>query len=195
MPTVTITRTIEAEQWIEGGPLPKGAFECFPEVEWSAGRELIYFTYAEFMPRDWLGVAQLPPPDGAPKTEGLESIVVYTPASGAPYARKVLPFTFWSVKSESSIKRDWRAVYVDGDDDAVLKLWNDYRLSQQWPNPMPRRIEYRETDGAYGRGFRPIYMKPSDWLLREPIPDGHNNLGTKQSIRVVSDDEFKKLAA
>lgn len=93
---VAINRSVEAEQWIEGGALPEGAHLCLPEVNWSVGRGLIYFTYADLRVQNWLGAEKLPVP-ADPKAAGgeLEGLIVYTPKEGEPYARKSLPFAFW----------------------------------------------------------------------------------------------------
>lgn len=193
---VTITRTIRAEQWAEGGALPAGVHLCRPEACWSADRSLIYFRYAELWPTQWLEAARQPVPAEPDKACGqFEGLVVYTPEQGEPYARHVFDFRFWSVKSEASTTGDHRPVYVDGQDAGLLALWHDYCAAMRWPNPIPRRAEYRDIDGSYGRGYRPVYLKSGDWLLRETVPDGHNNLGSKDLVRVVADEEFQRLRA
>lgn len=184
---VTINRAVEAEQWIEGGALPDGVHLSLPEIEWSAGRALIYFTYADLRPNNWLGAEKLPVPEN-PKSEILEGLIIYTPRDGEPYARKLLPFAFWKVKSESSVTRDHSAKFLDADDAAMTALFFDYAAAEQWPNPIPRRAEYREINGKYARGYRPHYLKSGDWLLREPSLDG-------PIISVVSDDKFQAMRA
>jgi hypothetical protein len=196
MQEITITRKLDAEQWVEGGPLPGGTFNCLPEICWSADRSLIYFTYAELRPRHWVGVARDPVPADPDKACGpFDGLCVYDPKDGERYARKMLPFATWSVKSEQSVQRNWRPEYVDGSDQEMLALWHDYCAAEQFPNPIPRRIEYRDIDGNYGRGYRPVYLKPGDWLLRENVPHGHDNLGTKVVVSAVSDADFRRMSA
>lgn len=187
--TVTITKKVQAAQFVEGVSRPDGTFDCIPEVHWAAGRQLIYFTYAEFMPTHWMGVAKDPIPPSGTKLEVLESRIDFRDG----YSRKALPFMFWSVKSEGSVTGNHRPVYLDFADADMVALWHDYCELEQWPNPTPPRIEYREIGGGYGRGFRSVYMKPGDWLLRETVPDGHNNYGTKNVVSVVPDEEFRRM--
>lgn len=185
MNKVTIKREIEAAQWTLGGPLPDGTFECVPEVEWSAARDLIYFTYGNLRPRHWLGARREAVPAEPGKACGaLEGLIVFTPKEGEPYARKMYPFAFWSVKSLASATRDWRPVFLDQTDQEMVRLWHDYCSAEEWPNPVPRMIEFREMSGQYGRGYRPHYMSSGDWLLQEA-----------GSIKVVSDEEFQKMRA
>ena len=189
MNQITIKREIDAIQWL--GPdheLPEGFHETMPEVHWSAARDLVYFTYGKLDSRDWIGVEKL---TEKPGKSALEGWVGYTPPGHAPYWRKVLPFAFWSVKSESTIRvrngdpTAYRAVFLNRDDAEQVRLFHDYCASQRWPNPLPRYAEYREIDGAYGRGYAPHYLAPGDWLLceRDARP------------RVVSDEEMQKLRA
>lgn len=92
------------------------------------------------------------------------------------------------MKSEDSATRDHSAKFLDENDAAMVALFFDYASVEQWPNPIPRRAEYREISGKYGRGYRPHYMKSGDWLLREPSPEG-------PIISVVSDDKFQAIRA
>lgn len=191
---ITIRREVVGEQWIQGGALPNGCFGSYPEVHWSADRKLVYFTYAEFSPKHWMTVEKLPVPDDLEASVGpLEGGVMFEPKGEPAYIRKLYPFSFWSVKSESSVKSDWKPIYVNGSDREVLALLHDYAQVERWPNPIPRRIEYREYSSEYGRGFRPVYLKPGEWLIQEEIPTGHNNMGRRKSVRVMSDEEFSAL--
>ena len=177
-----ISKTIEAIQFRVGEPLPDGLHECMPEVMWAHGRNLVYFTYAALRPRHWMGVEKKQVP------QRLDSVCVYEPSDGEPYARDVYPFATYKVKSECSIKRDYSAVYLDRDDNRMISLWHDYCSLEQFPNPIPRYAEYREPGEQYGRGYAPHYLADRDWLLKEP---GENGV----KIRVVSDEEFERLKA
>lgn len=172
-----IIREIEAEQWLgEGHPLPNGAYLCQPEVCWSADRKLL--------PRHWIDAEERPLPEGEPKLDFMCSGVKMTLKDGREYWRQIYPFAFWSVKSEASVKRDHRPVYLDRNDEALVRTFVDFLSVEEWPNPLPPRAEYRVNDGGYGRGFRPVYLKPGDWLVK----DG-------EDIRAVSDAELKAMAA
>ena len=167
MTQVTLRREARAEQWpgdIER--LPEGAHVCQPEVHWSASRELIYFTYADLRSRDWIDAKPraLPAPE---KLDFMCSGIRIKRKDGSEYWRQVYPFAFWDAKSESSIKRDWRAVYLDRADADLVETFLDYASTQGWTNPLPPRAEFRIVSGAYGRGFRPVYLKPDDWLVFE----------------------------
>lgn len=185
MVTVSIVRTIKADHWEAfDKPLPEGCHLCQPEVHWSAHRDLIYFTYGELNPRHWLSTWRYAEEPGT--NSGLSSWVRYKPKDGAPdYWREWYPFAFWSVKSESQFKRDHRPVFLDPDDTALLALWHDYCSAERWPNPLSRYAEYRITDGRYGRGYKPIYLKEGDWLLHE---DG-------KDPRAMSTDELRRMQA
>ena len=176
---------IEAEQWTgEHGILPKGAHFCVPEVHWSADRKLVYFTYADLHVRHWISADASPmPATGNPPFMG--SRVASTKQDGTEVWRDVYPFMAWSIKSEASVKRDHRAVYIDRDDARQMEAFADFRFVEQWPNPLPPRAEYRITDGSYGRGFKPIYLKPGDWLVKEP----------GREPRAMSEAEFQQLRA
>lgn len=194
---ITIQREIEAEQWAgPDGKLPDGCHLCRPEIEMSADGAFVYFTYAELRPTVWMGTSKLPVPEDWPVNNiaDFSGITVYTPEKAERYGRKILPFNFWSVKSKSSVTGNHRPVFLEPDDSDMMALWHDYCSHERFPNPIPRRAEYREFGGNYGRGYRPIYMNPGDWLLKEQVPDGHNNLGTKTVVRVVSDYDLKVLA-
>ncbi|PQV52910.1 hypothetical protein LX70_04016 [Defluviimonas denitrificans] len=189
MNRMTVKREIDAVQW--RGPdheMPEGFFECLPEVHWAAGRNFVYFTYGKLDSRDWIGVEKLPEEPGKAALEGW---VGYTPKGEAPYWRKVLPFNFWSVKSEASMKArsgdaaSHHAVFLDLDNPEEVQLFHDYCAYERWPNPLPRFAEFRVIDGSYGRGYRPYYLSPGDWLLREPGKDP----------TVISDDDLQKMIA
>lgn len=193
MATVKITKTIEAEQWLgPGSPLPKGCFDCQVEVHWSHGRQMVYFTYAKLNPQHWMGVKKLPIPENPGTGLFDKSYCVFTPANagleGEPYARESLPFAFWKVKSEASMNRDHRAVYLDMKDPEQVELFHNYASMERWENPITQYAEYREIDGGYGRGFRPHYIPPKGWLLKEPV-DG------QIKYRAVTDDEFRLMGA
>jgi hypothetical protein len=164
--TVIIKKTVKAQRWESAdSPLPDGSFLCEPEVSWSEGRELVYFKYADLRPTHWLGVGKLKEETGG---------IRYCCTDGEVYYREFLPFAFYSVKSEASAKRDWRAVFLSkaAEEMPILNiLWLDYQLAERWPIPLPVYAEYRLTAGEYGRGYKPIYFKPGDWLVfegREP---------------------------
>jgi len=191
----TIKRTIEAEQWTgENGPLPAGVYLCKPEICWSHMRQLVYFTYAELRPQHWMEVKKHEGVGTDKDVDGFfEGGIQIELKTGEKYWRKTLPFAFYSVKSEASMSRNHHAVYVEKEDAETVALFMDYCGVEKWPNPLPPRAEYRDVDGAYGRGYRPIYMKPGDWLLKEEVPDGHNNLGYKTLITVVSNEHFQRM--
>jgi hypothetical protein len=183
MTNVTLTRKVEASQWLgENHPLPDGAFLCQPEVHFSAGRNLVYFTYADLRPNHWISTEELTTiPEAGFMSGGLEIVR----RDGSKYWREALPFAFYSVKSEASVKRDWNAVYLDRGDESLTRAFVDYLSIEGWGNPLPARAEFRIIDGAYGRGFRTLYLKPNDWLVREE----------KAEPSVLSDAEFKALSA
>ncbi len=183
---IVIKREIEAEQWLgEGHPLPEGSHLCRPEVCWSADRAFVYFSYADLRSTHWIGMEEL---GEVPKQE-LGGAIAVTRNNGSVYYREVLPFAFWNIRSEASAKRDHRAVYLDRADDALVRAFVDYIYLEKWGNPLPPRAEFRLTDGGYGRGFRPFYMVPGDWLLRERDDAG------RLAPRIVSDEAFRKMAA
>lgn len=187
MNKMTITREIDAVQWLgPEHPLPDGCFNVVPEVHWAADRNFVYFTYGDLDARDWMGVEKLAE---KPAGGGFEGSVQFTPKEGAEYWRKVLPFAFWSVKSEATLKARLgvsdahRAVFLNLDDETEVTLFRNYASLEQWPNPLPRFAEYREINGSYGRGYRPHYLAPGDWLVREKGRDPY----------VLKDDEMQKL--
>ncbi len=182
-----ITREIEAEQWLgEGRPLPDGAHLCRPEVNWSAGRAFVYFTYAELKCAHWIGTEELAE---VPKAVELGGGISVTRKDGSAYHRQVLPFAFYSVKSEASATRDYHAVYLDKADAALVRMFVDYVFLEKWGNPLPPRAEFRVADGGCKRGFRTFYLAPGDWILRE-----HDDAG-RLTPRVVSDAAFRAMAA
>lgn len=191
-------REVNAVQFVAGQPLPEGFFKCYPEVTWSAGRKWVYFSYANVGPGGhghWMGVEKLveKPDDGDSLFGGW---VGFTPVSGehrTEYYREWLNFAFVSIKSEDSWMRSRgeqpKTIYVDGKDKDLLELWYDYASASRFPNPLPEYVEFREMDGAFGRGFRPHYLKDGDWLLDDNVPD--YKLDSK--YRVVSNEELQKL--
>jgi len=187
-----IITEVEAVQWLgEGHPLPEGAHLCRPEVHWSAGRKYIYFTYPDLRCDHWLGTEKKPLP--APENLGFAtSGIKVEKKDGTAYWREVLPFAFWSVKSESSVQRDHRAVYLDTADETLMDLFKDYCFLESWGEVkdgvrcLPPAAEYRVTDGSYGRGFRPVYLKAGDWLILDKDP---------KKIRAISDAELQKMRA
>lgn len=128
-----------------------------------------------------------------------------TKKDGAEYFREVLSFRMWKVKSEASATGNRGPVFLDENDEAMLDLFIDYvmleghgygeddKRAALWKQYPMARAEFRATDGNYGRGYRPIYLKPGDWLVHNPMPHGHNNLGTKDVPVVMSDAEFKAV--
>jgi hypothetical protein len=194
MPKKTISREIEADQWT-GDPnvLPDGCFVCQPEVRWSADRKLVYFTYAELQVRHWIDATErpMPPPE---KFDFMCHGLSVRLQDGREYWRQVMPFMCWSVKSEASIKGDHRPVYLDRSDEALVRAFVDFidvEKASGWTNPLPPRAEYRITDGGYGRGFRPVYLKPGDWLLKDPA---FTDERSEMAVRAVSDEEFRRMS-
>ena len=193
MTQVTLRREARAEQWLgDIERLPEGAHVCQPEVHWSASRELIYFTYADLPSKHWLEIEER---QALPDDSFLAGALHVKRKDGSEYYRQAFPFAFYEIKSESSVNRDWRAVYLDESNiDALATVFADYVSLEKWSvsrEPgfisLPPRAEYRVGDGGYGRGFRPYYMKPGDWLLHERDSDG------RPAPRVVSNDEFEKF--
>lgn len=89
---------------------------------------------------------------------------------GTKYWRAVFPFAFWSVKSEASEKRDHRAQFLFGLDTRENEAFLDYADLHKWSEEegcvaLPPRLEHRLVDGAYGRGYKPTYIKPGQWLV------------------------------
>lgn len=191
MPPIKIHQTIEAEQWTgEPGDYPTGCYETLPEICWSHGRELVYFTYGTLRPGHWMGVEKLA---AEPKQTALDGWVGFTPKDGAPkYWRSVLPFAFWEVKSEAQMKNRagepnaYAPIFLTDDSPAdEIELFHNYCSVEHWPNPLPRFAEYREVNGKYGRGYAPHYLGPGDWLVREP----------GREPRVITDAEMQALRA
>lgn len=183
MTKVTFKREVTALQWLgEHHPLPDGAFLCQPNVHFSVGRKLVYFTYADLRANHWVSTEEL---TTMPKAGFMSGGIEVTRNDGTKYWREVLPFSFYSVKSEASAKGDHGAVYLDRTDESLVRAFVDYLSIENWGNPLPPRAEFRITDGAYGRGFKPLYMKPNDWLVHEKNAEP----------RILSDSELKAFAA
>ncbi|RWJ01327.1 MAG: hypothetical protein E5X67_23245 [Mesorhizobium sp.] len=195
MKTVTLTKKVEAQQYVPGKGAPDGCVRSHPEVHWSHGRELIYFTFANLRPDHWLGAAKLT--EEPPKAEGgifAEGYCRFTGSDGSVWWRKALNFRFWSVKSEASATRNYKAVCLDESDDAMVDLFKDYVVMSEWVKEpgdeamFTNTVEFREIDGSYGRGYRPHYLSPGDWLTSEKT-DG------KTIYKVLKNDEFERLKA
>lgn len=184
--SITLKREARADQWLGEGHLFDGLHYCQPEVNWSAGREEVYFTYADLTPRNWISTKELTAEPAEKPFMG--GAIRCEDKDGAVYWRLVYPFMAWSIKSEHSIKRDYRPVYLDRADTVQTRLFADFAYVEAWSNPLPPKAEFRVVDAGYGRGFRPYYMNPGDWLVREPHPDG-------ERISVVSNEEMTKLRA
>lgn len=196
---VHITRPVQAWRYMlsDDDNLPEDVHAVFPEVRWSADRKLVYFTYGTLRCHQWISVDKF---TSKPDTNGgLSSWVEYQPPAPLPkfgqgsvltmkpprYFRELYPFNFWSVKSESSVKNDHRAVMLDIDDEDLVALWHDYCSSEQWPNPLPRFVEHRTVDGQYGRGYKPTYAQLGDWLIWEKGRD----------VAVMGDEEYRRVLA
>lgn len=183
MTTAQIQKTVHAWQWNgEESGLPDGFFLCRPEVHYSADRTLVYFTYADFPSKHWISAKWLTEaPPGTPMLEGYTKSV----RDGVDMFRKTLPFAFWKVKSEASVTGDHKAKYLNRTDSEEVDAFLDYAHLGEWGKTkdgqffLPPRLEYRETDGKYERGYRPYYLKPGDWLIQ----DGEN-------LSVMSDEAF-----
>lgn len=182
--SASVTIKIGAVQWLgEGDPLPEGCHFCQPEVHWSADRTAIYFTYADLWSRHWITSAELSEQPEAPFMGG---VFVVTRDDMSKYYRQAYPFNCWSIKSEASVKGDHRALFVDRSDEEMVRRLTDYMYVESWTNPLPPRAEFREKSGAYGRGYRPHYLSPGDWLLDAPLADGN---------RTMTDAKFQKMRA
>ncbi|TIV01282.1 MAG: hypothetical protein E5W09_02860 [Mesorhizobium sp.] len=196
MTTVTLTKKVNAQQYVPGKGAPDGCVRSHPEVHWSAGHELIYFTFANLRPRYWLGAEKVVvEPANAGRTGLLEEGFCYFEGSdGSRWWRKALSFTFWSVTSEASATRNHKAVFLDESDDAMVDLFKDYVVMSEWVKEpgdeamFTNIVEFREIDGAYGRGYRPHYLSPGDWLTIEKTD-------SKTIYKVLKNDEFERLKA
>lgn len=191
MQKVTVRKDIEAWQWSgEEKDLPEGFHCCQPEVHYSAGRKYIYFTYADFRPRNWMGMERLAEKPSDPEVLAFGGGAEITLKDGRKYWREILPFAYYSVKAESSITRDNSAKFLDRSNKDEVDAFLDYANGEGWENTkdgvfsLPPRIEYRVVDGAYGRGYRPYYMKKTDWLVKDGAV-----------IKVVSDADFKLMSS
>lgn len=144
----------------------------------------MYFTYADLRCRHWISATELAE---KPPEPFMGAVIQTRRKDGSVYFREVLPFSCWSVKSEASIKNDHGAKFLDRDNAAEREAFLDFASFEQWGESkdgtfaLPPRAEYREPNGGYGRGYRPYYLSPSDWL----VIDG-------QEISVKPDAEFQK---
>ena len=187
--TVVIRKEVRAAQWSGAGEMPEGVHSCRPEVHWSAGRECVYFTYAEMRSRHWIEVREreLPVPERA---EGFSGVMCVSLRDGRQYWRRTYPFNMYSLKSESSVRRDWSPVYCDdSSDESLLRALVDYADLEGWlvDRSLPPRAEYRVIDGSYGRGFKPLYLSPGDWLVHEAGDDG------RDVARVLTDAQLQAM--
>ncbi|MER8811479.1 hypothetical protein [Mesorhizobium sp. M0965] len=195
MKTVTLTKTVQAQQYLPGTGAPDGCVRSRPEVVWSAGHELVYFTFANLRPRYWLGATKLteePPKAG----DGIfaEGCCRFVGSDGAVWWRKALDFSMWSVTSEASATRNHKAVFLDESDEVLVETFKDYVSMSGWVQKpgdeavFRNTVEFREIDGGLGRGYRPHYLSPGDWLTSETV-DG------KLVYKVLTNDEFERLRA
>ncbi len=188
---VKITREVDAYQYVVGQPLPPDCHECQFEVNWSVGRSFVYFTYAKCNVKHWMSVQKWTEVPTGDNDSGLSSWAGIETADGEKYFRKVLPFAFWSVKSEASVSRNHSAVYATEEE---AQLVYDYAALEKWTKSQREGwIEHRTVNGSYGRGFIPLYLKPTDWLVKDDVPYGHDNLGSRTVWHVVSDEDMQKL--
>lgn len=162
---IELARKSRGQQWLgEGHPLPEGCFYCKPEIWWSADKKLLYFTYADLLPKHWIGYERLLE---EPKTGTFDGGIKVNDREAGTYYRQTFPFSCWSVKSLHSVTRKWDAEYIDRDDSDMAKAFADFAYLENWSNPLPPRIEYRHSGGDYfDRGYRPHYLKPGDWLIK-----------------------------
>jgi hypothetical protein len=213
---VTVNKKIEAVQYLEANGIDVlqdtlkryGTWHaCQVEVEESADGKLIYYSYGSYMKsraEHWMGTTKL---SEEPKRDGSifgGSWVGFTPKDGsAPYYREWLPFAFWSVKSKSSMLRYQGkpdpTVYLDTKDKDAVAQFHDYASASKWPNPIHQCAEFRIVDGAYGRGFKPLYVYDTDWLIIEPYikPNGgyDEEHGRNWTARVLTDAQMTELRA
>lgn len=186
MTEVQIQKTVNAWQWNgEESSLPDGFFLCRPEVHYSASRDLVYFSYADFPSTHWISARWL---NEVPSAEPVLEGYIKSVRGGVELFRKTLPFSFWKVKSEASVTGDHSAKYLNRDDSNEIDAFLDYAHLEGWGKTedgqfsLPPRVEYRERSGKYGRGYRPHYLKSGEWLIR----DG-------ETISVMSDEAFKAI--
>lgn len=185
MKPITIQKTVTAWQWNgEESGLPAGFHLCKPEIHYSQGRELVYFTYADMRPQHWISAKPL---ETAPEpSKGFNHSIKTERNDGTAYFRDVYPFAFYEIKSEASFLRDHSAKYLDRDNAVEVEAFLDFAVMEKWgisedgSFELPPRLEYRVVDGGYGRGFKPYYMKITDWL----VIDG-------DAIKVMSDEDFQ----
>lgn len=186
MQQIEVKKTVSAWQWNgEESNLPKGFHLCQPEVHYSETRNLIYFMYADLRATQWLSSQPLPAKPEGENT--LRGCIEVTLTNGEKYWRESLPFSLWSVKSEATASGDHSAKFLDRENADEYRAFIDFACAEGWALPkdgvlaLPPRLEYREVNGAYGRGYRPYYLKPSDWL----VIDG-------PKITVLSNEDFRK---
>lgn len=194
-----ITRKTFAVHW-DGdiNNIPEGFHITYPEAHWSADRQLVYFSYADLrhsggvLPKAWMGREKL-----LDRSASKHDLAGFT-RNGVDYYRKIYAFAFYSIKSEASAKQDWMPVFVDGSDKELLELWTDYASYSEFPNPVPRCIEFRQKDHSTSRGYVPIYLGPGDWLVHDPF---HSYWKSKSSGTILdryvslTNEEMQKFIA
>lgn len=189
---VTIQKQVEAWQWNgEESDLPGGFHVCQPEVHYALGRKYVYFTYADLPCHHWITFDRL---KEKPDTPFMGVVVETTLKDGSLYYRQVLPFMCWSIKSEASAQGDYRAKFLNREDEAEVEAFLDFAQLEKWAETkdgilsLPARLEYRQIDGACGRGYHPYYMKQGDWLVKDDgrlsvMPDDHFRLVREESAK------------
>lgn len=186
MKDIVIHKNIKAWQWdVKEKDLPEGFHLCQPEVHYSAARDCVYFTFADLMPSQWISTAEL---TEKPPSNTFNGVFKMELKDGRVYYREMFSFRFYEIKSEASARRDYTPVYLNTEDEKETRAFIDFGIIEKWfvaediVKVLPSRIEYRQTDGSYGRGFKPYYMKPGEWI----VIDG-------KEIKVMTDPEFKAL--
>lgn len=176
-----LKRTVKVFQWNgEEKDLPDGFHLCKPEIHHSFAGDVLYFSYADLRPECWIDTKRVKEKPEVSTFSGALSMV----ENGETLYRAVYPFAFYDIKSLASATGDHKPVFLDYDNEEHLKAFVDYAWKHKWlvDDFIPQRLEYRQINGSYGRGYQPFYMKPTDWILF----DG-------EKIEVVSDEEYQKL--
>ena len=182
-----VKKTVKVYSW-DGKEVPEGFYLCRPEVCYSSGRQYVYFTYADLRSNCWISATKLQEKPKDSDGFGRDAIEV-TLKDGSKYYREVFPFSLWSIKSEASATQDHRARFLDVKKEEEYQAFIDYAYQEKWwekvdeeVRELPHRLEYREKSGSYGRGYRPYYMSPTDWIIFE-----------EDKIRVVKNEEYQKM--